>query len=343
MKYQNNRNEVGVRRVKVRVIVPCYNETAVLQRTIDKLQEIMDVDAQQQGYTYDLLFVDDGSKDTTIDILQNAAAQSSVVKYLSFSRNFGKESAMIAGFEHSVDCDAVVMIDADLQHPPELIPDMIKAYNEGYDQVVAKRNRDGESAARKWMTRLYYKMINYWVEDIELIDGIGDFRLLSQRAVRSLVSMGEYNRFSKGLFAWIGYNTKIISYDNVLRDAGESKWSFKSLLNYAIDGLISFNNKPLRMMIYLGVSIFGISMLYLIYLLIDTLIHGVSVPGYVTMIAAILLLGGIQLISIGIIGEYIGRIYYEVKQRPKYIVRAANVTPPTHEPLDISYTNHTQK
>lgn len=342
MKYQNNRNEVGVRRVKVRVIVPCYNETAVLQRTIDKLQEIMDVDAQQQGYTYDLLFVDDGSKDTTIDILQNAAAQSSVVKYLSFSRNFGKESAMIAGFEHSVDCDAVVMIDADLQHPPELIPDMIKAYSEGYDQVVAKRNRDGESAARKWMTRLYYKMINYWVEDIELIDGIGDFRLLSQRAVRSLVSMGEYNRFSKGLFAWIGYNTKIISYDNVLRDAGESKWSFKSLLNYAIDGLISFNNKPLRMMIYLGVSIFGISMLYLIYLLIDTLIHGVSVPGYVTMIAAILLLGGIQLISIGIIGEYIGRIYYEVKQRPKYIVRAANVTPPTHEPLDISYTNHTQ-
>ncbi|MDO5375202.1 MAG: glycosyltransferase family 2 protein [Staphylococcus rostri] len=328
--------------MKVRVIVPCYNETAVLQRTIDKLQEIMDVDAQQQGYTYDLLFVDDGSKDTTIDILQNAAAQSSVVKYLSFSRNFGKESAMIAGFEHSVDCDAVVMIDADLQHPPELIPDMIKAYNEGYDQVVAKRNRDGESAARKWMTRLYYKMINYWVEDIELIDGIGDFRLLSQRAVRSLVSMGEYNRFSKGLFAWIGYNTKIISYDNVLRDAGESKWSFKSLLNYAIDGLISFNNKPLRMMIYLGVSIFGISMLYLIYLLIDTLIHGVSVPGYVTMIAAILLLGGIQLISIGIIGEYIGRIYYEVKQRPKYIVRAANVTPPTHEPLDISYTNHTQ-
>ncbi len=343
MKYQNNRNEVGVRRVKVRVIVPCYNETAVLQRTIDKLQEIMDVDAQQQGYTYDLLFVDDGSKDTTIDILQNAAAKSSVVKYLSFSRNFGKESAMIAGFEHSVDCDAVIMIDADLQHPPELIPDMIKAYSEGYDQVVAKRNRDGESAARKWMTRLYYKMINYWVEDIELIDGIGDFRLLSQRAVRSLVSMGEYNRFSKGLFAWIGYNTKIISYDNVLRDAGESKWSFKSLLNYAIDGLISFNNKPLRMMIYLGVSIFGISMLYLIYLLIDTLIHGVSVPGYVTMIAAILLLGGIQLISIGIIGEYIGRIYYEVKQRPKYIVRAANVTPPTHEPLDISYTNHIQK
>lgn len=329
--------------MKVRVIVPCYNETAVLQQTIDKLQEILDVDAQKQGYTYDLLFVDDGSKDTTIDILQRAAEQSPVVKFLSFSRNFGKESAMIAGFEHSVDCDAVVMIDADLQHPPELIPDMIKAYDEGYDQVIAKRNRDGETAVRKWMTRLYYKMINYWVEDIELIDGIGDFRLLSQRAVRSLVSMGEYNRFSKGLFAWIGYNTKIMSYNNVLREAGESKWSFKSLLNYAIDGLISFNNKPLRMMIYLGVSSFGVSLLYLIYLFIDTLIHGIAVPGYLTMIAAVLLMGGIQLISIGIIGEYIGRIYYEVKQRPKYIVSVANVEPPAHEPIDIPYAHHEQE
>ncbi|UXR78714.1 MULTISPECIES: glycosyltransferase family 2 protein [unclassified Staphylococcus] len=329
--------------MKVRVIVPCYNETAVLQRTIDKLQEILDEDAIKQGYTYDLLFVDDGSKDTTIDILQQAATQSPVVKFISFSRNFGKEAAMIAGFEHSVDCDAVVMIDADLQHPPEMIPDMIKAYADGYDQVVAKRNRDGETASRKWMTRLYYKMINHWVEDIELVDGIGDFRLLSQRAVRSLVSMREYNRFSKGLFAWIGYSTKIISYDNVMREAGESKWSFRSLLNYAIDGLISFNNKPLRMMIYLGVSVFGVSLLYIIYLLIDTLLHGVSVPGYVTMIAAILLMGGIQLISIGVIGEYIGRIYYEVKQRPNYIVRAANVDRPSKDSYDASYTNHMEE
>lgn len=329
--------------MKVRVIVPCYNETAILQRTIDKLQEILDVDAKKQGYTYDLLFVDDGSKDTTIDILQEAASESEVVKFISFSRNFGKESAMIAGFEHSVDCDAVIMIDADLQHPPELIPDMIKEYQEGYDQVIAKRNRDGETASRKWMTRLYYKMINHWVEDIELVDGIGDFRLLSKRAVRALVSMGEYNRFSKGLFAWIGYHTKILSYDNVLREAGESKWSFSSLLNYAIDGLISFNNKPLRAMIYLGLSVFGLSLLYIIYLLIDTFINGVSVPGYVTMIAAILLMGGIQLISIGVIGEYIGRIYYEVKQRPNYIVRAANVERPSEASFEVPYTSHVEE
>ncbi|QLK85485.1 glycosyltransferase family 2 protein [Staphylococcus sp. 17KM0847] len=319
--------------MKVRVIVPCYNETEVLQQTIDKLQEVLEIDAQRQGYTYDLLFIDDGSKDATIDLLQNAAAHSSKVKFISFSRNFGKESAMIAGFEHSVDCDAVIMIDADLQHPPMLIPDMIRAYMEGYDQVVAKRNRDGETVTRKWMTRLYYKMVNYCIEDIELVDGIGDFRLLSQRAVHALVNMKEYNRFSKGLFAWIGYHTKIISYDNVERELGESKWSFRNLLNYAIDGLISFNNKPLRTMIYLGVSIFGLSVVYLIYLLINTLMHGIAVPGYFSMIAAILLLGGIQLISIGIVGEYIGRIYYEVKQRPKYIVQAANIDPPHHEVL----------
>lgn len=314
--------------MKLRVIVPCYNETEIIQQTISKLTFILDDASKKKSFEYDLLFVDDGSKDDTIEILQNAAATLPTVKYLSFSRNFGKESAMIAGFEHSTDCDAVVMIDADLQHPPELIPEMVDVYREGYDQVIAKRNRDGEKASRKWITRAYYKMINYFVEDIHLEDGVGDFRLLSQRAVQSLVSLSEYNRFSKGLFAWIGYNTKVISYKNVEREAGESKWSFGSLLNYAIDGLISFNNKPLRTMIYFGLFIFVISMLYIAYLLFDTIAHGVTVPGYFTIIAAVLFIGGIQLISIGVIGEYIGRIYYEVKQRPKYIVQTSNLQPP---------------
>lgn len=314
--------------MKLRVIVPCYNETEIIQQTISKLTSILNDASKKKSFEYDLLFVDDGSKDDTIEILQNAAATLPTVKYLSFSRNFGKESAMIAGFEHSTDCDAVVMIDADLQHPPELIPEMVDVYREGYDQVIAKRNRDGEKASRKWITRAYYKMINYFVEDIHLEDGVGDFRLLSQRAVQSLVSLSEYNRFSKGLFAWIGYNTKVISYKNVEREAGESKWSFGSLLNYAIDGLISFNNKPLRTMIYFGLFIFVISMLYIAYLLFDTIAHGVTVPGYFTIIAAVLFIGGIQLISIGVIGEYIGRIYYEVKQRPKYIVQTSNLQPP---------------
>lgn len=323
--------------MKLRVIIPCFNETEVLNQTIRKLQAILDQDAQQHHYEYDLLFVDDGSQDDTIHLLQDAAETSSHIKYLSFSRNFGKEAAMMAGFEHSCDCDAVVMIDADLQHPPEMLPQMMAAFREGYDQVIAKRTREGEKATRKWLTRTYYKLINYFVEDIELKDGVGDFRLLSQRAVHSLVNMQEVNRFSKGLFAWIGYNTKVLECENVEREAGESKWSLGSLFNYAIDGLISFNNKPLRTMIYLGLGIFVLSMIYIIYVLIDTLLNGVGVPGYFTTIAAVLFMGSIQLISIGVIGEYIGRIYYEVKRRPHYIIQAANVEPPQQPPRVESY------
>ncbi|GEQ08189.1 glycosyltransferase [Staphylococcus haemolyticus] len=317
--------------MKIRVIVPCFNEGEVVTKTYDKLTEILMEDSLDKGYDYDLLFVDDGSKDNTIDYVQHLASLDQHVKYISFSRNFGKESAMIAGFQHSVKCDAVVMVDGDLQHPPEFIPQMIEGFQEGYDQVIAKRDRTGENIARKSMTKLYYKLINSFVEDIEFIDGVGDFRLLSQRAVKAMSSLKEYNRFSKGLFEWIGYNTKIFTYQNVEREAGHSKWTFTKLLNYGIDGLISFNNKPLRAMIYLGMTIFSLSIVYILYLLIGIMVNGINNPGYFTTIAAVLLIGGIQLISIGVVGEYIGRIYYEVKQRPKYIVQASNLKEPTHD------------
>ncbi|OHR96509.1 glycosyltransferase family 2 protein [Staphylococcus sp. HMSC36A02] len=317
--------------MKIRVIVPCFNEGEVVTKTYDKLTEILMKDSLDKGYDYDLLFVDDGSKDNTIDHVQHLASLDLHVKYISFSRNFGKESAMIAGFQHSVKCDAVVMVDGDLQHPPEFIPQMIEGFQEGYDQVIAKRDRTGENIARKSMTELYYKLINSFVEDIEFIDGVGDFRLLSQRAVKAMASLKEYNRFSKGLFEWIGYNTKIFTYQNVEREAGHSKWTFTKLLNYGIDGLISFNNKPLRAMIYLGMTIFSLSIVYILYLLIGIMVNGINNPGYFTTIAAVLLIGGIQLISIGVVGEYIGRIYYEVKQRPKYIVQASNLKEPTHD------------
>lgn len=317
--------------MKIRVIVPCFNEGEVVTKTYDKLTEILMKDSLDKGYDYDLLFVDDGSKDNTIDHVQHLASLDQHVKYISFSRNFGKESAMIAGFQHSVECDAVVMVDGDLQHPPEFIPQMIEGFQEGYDQVIAKRDRTGENIARKSMTKLYYKLINSFVEDIEFIDGVGDFRLLSQRAVKAMASLKEYNRFSKGLFEWIGYNTKIFTYQNVEREAGHSKWTFTKLLNYGIDGLISFNNKPLRAMIYLGMTIFSLSIVYILYLLIGIMVNGINNPGYFTTIAAVLLIGGIQLISIGVVGEYIGRIYYEVKQRPKYIVQASNLKEPTHD------------
>lgn len=317
--------------MKIRVIVPCFNEGEVVTKTYDKLTEILMEDSLDKGYDYDLLFVDDGSKDNTIDHVQHLASLDQHVKYISFSRNFGKESAMIAGFQHSVKCDAVVMVDGDLQHPPEFIPQMIEGFQEGYDQVIAKRDRTGENIARKSMTKLYYKLINSFVEDIEFIDGVGDFRLLSQRAVKAMSSLKEYNRFSKGLFEWIGYNTKIFTYQNVEREAGHSKWTLTKLLNYGIDGLISFNNKPLRAMIYLGMTIFSLSIVYILYLLIGIMVNGINNPGYFTTIAAVLLIGGIQLISIGVVGEYIGRIYYEVKQRPKYIVQASNLKEPTHD------------
>lgn len=317
--------------MKIRVIVPCFNEGEVVTKTYDKLTEILMEDSLDKGYDYDFLFVDDGSKDNTIDHVQHLASLDQHVKYISFSRNFGKESAMIAGFQHSVKCDAVVMVDGDLQHPPEFIPQMIEGFQEGYDQVIAKRDRTGENIARKSMTKLYYKLINSFVEDIEFIDGVGDFRLLSQRAVKAMSSLKEYNRFSKGLFEWIGYNTKIFTYQNVEREAGHSKWTFTKLLNYGIDGLISFNNKPLRAMIYLGMTIFSLSIVYILYLLIGIMVNGINNPGYFTTIAAVLLIGGIQLISIGVVGEYIGRIYYEVKQRPKYIVQASNLKEPTHD------------
>lgn len=317
--------------MKIRVIVPCFNEGEVVTKTYDKLTEILMEDSLNKGYDYDLLFVDDGSKDNTIDHVQHLASEDQHVKYVSFSRNFGKESAMIAGFQHSVQCDAVVMVDGDLQHPPEFIPQMIEGFKEGYDQVIAKRDRTGENIARKSMTKLYYKLINSFVEDIEFIDGVGDFRLLSQRAVKSIASLKEYNRFSKGLFEWIGYNTKIFTYQNVEREAGHSKWTFTKLLNYGIDGLISFNNKPLRAMIYLGMTIFSLSIVYILYLLIGIMVNGINNPGYFTTIAAVLLIGGIQLMSIGVVGEYIGRIYYEVKQRPKYIVQASNLKEPSYD------------
>lgn len=311
--------------MEIRVIIPCYNEQEVLAATYKKLTTIMTKDSELQHYQYNLLFIDDGSKDLTIDQLQEIAAKDNHVNYISFSRNFGKEAAMIAGFQHSQHYDAVIMIDCDLQHPPEYIPEMIAGFKEGYDQVIAKRNREGENFSRKMMTRAYYKLVNNFVEEVQFADGVGDFRLLSQRAVKAIASLDEYNRFSKGLFEWVGYNTKVFTYQNIERQQGESKWSFAKLLNYGIDGLISFNNKPLRMMIYLGLFIFSLSILYIIYLFINILISGINIPGYFSTIAAILLLGGIQLMSIGIVGEYIGRIYYEVKHRPKYIIQTTDL------------------
>lgn len=309
--------------MKISIVIPCFNEERVLIKTYEKLTEILMENGKNNIDDYELIFINDGSSDNTENILINFSREDNHSMYISFSRNFGKEAAMLAGLRN-VTGDATIIIDSDLQHPPELIPEMIEYYKDGYDQVICKRNRNGEKILRKKVSQLYYKVVNRFV-DVELIDGVGDFRLLSKKAVDSLISLTEYNRFSKGLFSWIGFETKYINYDNKERESGESKWSFKSLLQYGIDGILSFNNRPLRAIIYLGAVLILLSIIYIVITLIGIIINGIDSPGYFTLITAVLIIGGVQLISVGVVGEYIGRIYYEVKRRPNYIVKDTNI------------------
>ena len=304
----------------ISIVVPCYNEGDIISRTADMLTKQLEI---LKTYDYEIVFVDDGSKDDTLSVLKEISIKQKNVKYISFSRNFGKESAMLAGLEHSKG-DCVVIMDADLQHPPELIKEMLTKYEEGYDQVIAKRNRKGDAPLSIFFARMYYNLVNRIV-DVKMVDGAGDFRLLSRRAVDEIVSLHETNRFSKGLFSWIGYKQTYIEYENRARIGGETKWSFKRLLSYGMDGIFSFNDRPLRICLYLGMGLVGIGFVYLLYLLIQIIRNGIDVPGYFTIILLVTCLGGTQLLSLGIIGEYIGRVYYEVKRRPNYFVQETNI------------------
>lgn len=303
------------------LIVPCYNEERILKLFNDSLMEQLEKISSK--YDYEIIYINDGSRDGTQQLIESFALQSDTVRYVSFSRNFGKESAMLAGLEYMTG-DCAVIIDADLQHPPELIHEMLEKYEAGFDQVIARRNRKGESLKSRFCARTYYRLVNRMV-DVKLTDGAGDFRLLSRAAVNAVLSLKETNRFSKGLFSWVGFNETYIEYENRRREGDRSKWTFKGLLKYAVDGVVSFNIQPLRMCLYLGGALLLLSMAYLIYLFVSILMHGIDVPGYFTTIAMISVIGGVQLISLGIIGEYVGRIYAEVKNRPAYIVASTNI------------------
>ena len=302
----------------ISAVLPCYNEEKVLPMTYRALSTALN------GITgdYEMIFVDDGSRDGTCALLREFAENDGHVRYVSFSRNFGKESAMLAGLQYSSG-EYIVIMDADLQHPPELIGQMLEYARQGYDQVIAQRDRTGDMKLGSFFAKSYYRLVDR-LTDVKLTDGIGDFRMLSRKALNALLSMNEYNRFSKGLFSWIGFREKIINYRNRSRAAGESKWNFRSLVRYGVDGVLSFNNKPLRFCIFIGAFAILISLLYLIFLLIGILFKGIDMPGYFTTIFTICFFGGVQLISIGIIGEYVGRIYYEVKRRPHYLVDETN-------------------
>jgi glycosyltransferase involved in cell wall biosynthesis len=308
--------------MRLSLVVPCYNEVEVISR----FHKALSHELAGIGRPYEIVYVDDGSSDGTLDVLVGLAAGDEAVRYLSFSRNFGKEAAMLAGLRYASG-DAVVIMDADLQHPPELIGRMLTEYERGFDQVIARRTRSGDPAGRTLFARAYYWLINKWA-DVELTDGVGDFRLLSRRAVDGLLELNEYNRFSKGLFAWIGFESILFEYENVKAPPErKSRWTFRRLLEYGFDGLLSFNNKPLRIAIYVGLLLTAVAAGYAVWVIVAAIVRGVEMPGYVTLIAAITGLGGLQMVMLGVIGEYIGRIYYETKKRPHYLLKQTNMDP----------------
>ena len=308
--------------MKLSVVIPFYNEENMIQKMYDELvKEINQITKAE----FEIIFINDGSKDRTFERMLAIAAGDSRVKYISFSRNFGKEAGTIAGLEYSTG-EAVILMDGDLQHPPAMLPQMIEAYEQGYDVVSARRTRTGEKRHRTFLAKHFYKLANKMM-DIELMDGVSEFRLFSRKVVNAIISMQEYNRFSKGIFAWIGFNEKVIEYENQVRTVGETKYSLKFSLNYAIQGILSFNDKPLRMCINFGLFCLLISLVYVLWTFIQYLVVPDSlVSGYFTTIFSVVLFGGIQLISIGVLGEYIGKIYYEVKKRPHYLVDQTNIT-----------------
>ena len=305
----------------VDIIVPCYNEEEVLETFYQVTEGIV---SSMAGYRFTYLFVDDGSRDSTLDKLVALAGAHENVRYLSFSRNFGKEAAMFAGLSHSTG-ELVIIMDADLQHPPAMIPEMMKGIEEGYDCAAARRTtRAGERRIRSMFSNLFYHVSNR-MSDVKMPQDAVDFRIMTRQMVNSILELSEVERFSKGIFAWVGYETKWYPYENVERTLGTTKWSFKGLLKYAVDGITSFSISPLRLVSGMGFLISIVAFVYIIATLIQTLIFGVDVPGYVTTLCAVLFLGGIIELSIGILGEYIAHIYMEAKDRPIYIVKTHNL------------------
>ena len=300
----------------ISVLIPAYNEEEVLDMLMERLGKLA---ADQPKYNWEFMFVNDGSRDRTLEIIKQYAERDTRVSYINLSRNFGKETAMIAGFDH-VRGDAVVNIDADLQDPPELIPQMIKYWEDGYDDVFARRrSRAGESFVKKLTSQVYYKVLQRSTRIPIQID-TGDFRLLDRRCIDALKQFRESERYTKGMFSWIGYKKKEILYDRDPRAAGTTKWNYGKLVNLAIDGITSFTTAPLRVSTYVGFVVSVIAFVYILYLLIRPLFGVPTGGGYSSTMAAILFLGGVQLLSLGIIGEYIGRIFNETKNRPLYFV-----------------------
>lgn len=304
----------------VTILVPAYNEQDVLNLLYDRLKAIMN---ENSKYDFEVLFVNDGSRDNTLKVMSDLRKIDNRICYLNLSRNYGKETAMIAGLDYAKG-DCVIIIDADLQDPPELIPEMLKYWEQGYDDVYAKRkSRKGETFLKKFTSKMYYKMLQS-ITNIEIQKDTGDFRLLDRRCVEALRSIRESQRYTKGLFSWIGYNKKEILFDRDPRAAGQTKWNYGKLINLSIDGLTSFTTAPLRWSALIGMLISLAGFIYMLVIIFKTIFYGVDVPGYSSTMVVILFLGGIQLIFLGVIGEYLGRAFYETKRRPLYFIERYN-------------------
>ena len=304
----------------ISVVVSCYNEEEVLPIFYE---EIIKVAKKLDKVNFEFLFVDDGSKDKTLKVIKDLSINDSRVKYISFSRNFGKEAAMNAGITYAKG-DYVVVMDADLQDPPHYILDMYKYINEGYDVVATRRiTRKGEPVVRSFFSKLWYKLIDK-MSDTEMVDGARDFRMMKRKVVDAILSLSEYNRYSKGIFSFVGFKTKWIGYENVKRAAGKTKWSFWGLFKYAIDGMTSFSTAPLLLASLFGILFCFIALIAIIFVIIRTLIYGDPVGGWPSLVCIILLVGGIQLLCIGTIGRYLSKVYLETKKRPIYIVDETN-------------------
>lgn len=309
--------------MKISIIVPCYNEEEALPIFYEALTRVMRGDLA--SYDYELLLINDGSRDGTHSVMRRLAEADGHVKYLSFSRNFGKEAGMYAGLTNA-DGDLVAVMDADMQDPPELLPAMLEILEmEDCDCVATRRvTRAGEPPIRSWFARRFYRLINK-ISEVEIVDGARDFRLMKRPMVDAIVHVSEYNRFSKGIFAWVGFKTHWLEYENVERVAGETKWSFWSLFKYAIDGIISFSQAPLTIVSWGGICMTVFAMLMVVFLVLRKLIFGDPVQGWASLACIIVFVAGLQMFGIGILGQYLAKTYMEVKKRPQYIVADTNL------------------
>ena len=303
---------------KISIIVPCYNEEESMPLFYD---EICKTASSFDKVDFEFIFVNDGSRDRTLEIARDLSKKDKRVRYISFSRNFGKEAAMLAGLDHSTG-DYVAIMDADLQDPPSMLHEMYEGIkNEGYDCVATRRvSRKGEPPIRSFFAKCYYKLINK-ISDTEIVDGARDYRLMSRQMVDSILSLKEYNRFSKGIFSWVGYNTKWLEYKNVERVAGTTKWSFWKLFLYSLESIVAFSTVPLAISSIIGILFFLISMIMIVFIVVRTLTFGDPVAGWPSLVCIIFFVSGVQLFGIGVIGQYLSKLYLEVKNRPVYIVK----------------------